>query len=70
MIEYWSSFPRKWSTILSEITLTIQALIEGIKKTAIEYLVKTFQQFELVLEDDSIRVIEMLRNFNHDRFLF
>lgn len=42
-MEEGSAFPRKWPTILSEISLAIQALVEGVEETAIEDLIETFE---------------------------
>ena len=57
-------FPRKRSTILTKVSFTIKTLIESIKKTAIKYFIKAFQEFKLMLENQLIGLVVIGRNLD------
>ena len=51
MLEARTFFPRERAPILSEVSFTIKALVEGIKKRAIKYFIEAFKQFKVMLEN-------------------
>ena len=70
MLKAWASFPWERAPILPKISLTVQALIEGIKETAIKYLIEAFKQLKMMMKNQWICCLKIWRRFNDDRSLF
>ena len=42
MLEDWGCFPGEGAAVLSEVSLAIEALVEGVEEAAIEDLIEAF----------------------------
>ena len=69
MVKGRSTLPGKGTTVLSEVSLTIETFVEGVEETPVEDLVEAFKELKLVLEDDCIWLVEVRRNLHHNRLL-
>lgn len=67
--EAGSTLPGERFTALSEVTIAVEALVECVEQTSVEYFVEALEVAEVLLEDSHIRLIEALGNLHDDRFL-
>lgn len=70
VVEDWGALPGEGAAVLTEVPLAVQAFIEGIEETAVEDLVEAFKELKLMLEDNSIGLVEVLRDLDHYRPFF
>jgi hypothetical protein len=70
VVEDRCSFPRERLSVLSEIPLAVQTFIKSVEQTPVEDLIKAFEKLELMLEDNSVGLVEVRRNLDNDRPLF
>lgn len=62
VVEDRGALPGEGAAVLAEVALAVEALVEGVEEAAVEDLVEALEQLELVLEDDRVGLVEVLRH--------